>query len=32
MSIAIKALPDLEERSGVYIIKPQKEYDNGQFL
>ena len=31
MSIAIKALPDLEERSGVYIIKPNGEWDKYEY-
>ena len=31
MSIVIKALPDLEERSGVYIIKPNGEWDKYEY-
>jgi cell division protein ZapA len=31
MPIVIKALPDLEERSGVYVIKPNGEWDKYEY-
>ena len=31
MTIVIKALPDLEVRSGVYVIKPNGEWDKYEY-